>query len=441
MTERPAVLRGTPVRAGKQWPRWPHWDEAEQELLGEVLESGAWSSIHGDQVARWAAEFAALQGGRHCIAVTNGTHALEAAFIASDVGEGDEVIVPAITFVATATAALAVNATPVLVDVDRDSLCIDVAAAEAAITERTRAIVAVHLAGTACDLDALVDLCERRDLVLIEDCAHAHGTRWRGRGAGTFGSFGTFSFESSKLMTAGEGGAVITDDEALRARASSYVDSGRVEGGHSYHHVIGGSNLRMTEWQGAVLRAQLRRFGEQHRVRHERASLLDSALADMPGLRPQPGDPRMDGRARYAYVFHYDPEAFAGLSARDFAWAMAAEGIAVSAPYPSLHTLELFRSARFGPRRRSSAPRIDYASLSLPNAEYAAANTVWLEHRMLLADPEDVLDIVRAAARIGAHADAVARARRRRALRARLVGAARRATAAGAGRRRAGPEH
>ena len=234
-------------------------------------------------------------------------------------------------------------------------------------------------------------------------------------------------------MTAGEGGAVITEDEALRARVWSYVNCGRVEGGHSYHHVIGGSNLRMTEWQGAVLRAQLRRFGEQHRVRHERATLLDSAVADIPGLRPQPGDPRMDGRARYAYVFHYDPEALAGLSARDFEWAMAAEGIAVSIPYPSLHTLELFHSARFAPRQRSSAPGIDYASLSLPNAEHAAANTVWLEHRMLLADPEDVLDIVRAAARISAHADAVARARRRGALRARVVRAARRAVA--------GPEH
>jgi dTDP-4-amino-4,6-dideoxygalactose transaminase len=437
VTERPAVLSGKAVRAGKQWPRWPQWDDAERGLLGEVLESGAWSSMRGDQVARWAADFAALQGGRHCIAVTNGTHALEAALIACDVGEGDEVIVPGITFVASATSVLAANATPVLVDIDRDSLCIDVAAAEAAITERTRAIVAVHIGGTACDLDALVDLCERRDLVLIEDCAHAHGTRWRGRGTGTFGSFGAFSFEAGKLMTAGEGGALITDDEALRARAWSYVNCGRVEGGGSYHHATGGSNLRMTEWQGAVLRAQQRRFGEQHRVRDERASLLDGALADIPGLRPQPGDPRMDSRAHYAYVFHYDPEAFAGLSARDFEWAMRAEGIAVGIPYPSLHTLELFRSARFAPRQRAGAPRIDYASLSLPNAEHAAANTIWLEHRMLLADPEDVLDIARAAARVNAHANAVARrARRRGALRTRVARAARRAAAAG-GRRRA----
>src|SRR3954454_11319882 len=215
VTDRPAVLSGTPVRAGKSWPRWPYWDDAERRVLEDVLESGSWSSTRGDQVTSWAAELAAFQDCRHGLAVTNGTHTIEAAFAACEVGEGDEVIVPALTFVATATAALAVNATPVLVDVDAGSLCIDVAAAEAAITDRTRAIAAVHIAGTACDLDSLVDLCDRHGLALVEDCAHAHGTRWRGLGVGSFGSFGSFSFEASKLMTAGEGGVLITNDDTL----------------------------------------------------------------------------------------------------------------------------------------------------------------------------------------------------------------------------------
>ncbi len=415
------------MRAGKSWPQWPYWDGAERELLGDVLESGSWSSTKGDQVTRWAAEFAAFQDCRHGLAVTNGTHTLEAALVACEVGEGDEVIVPALTFVASATAALAVNATPVLVDVDADSLCIDVAAAEAAITDRTRAIVAVHVAGTACDMDSLVHLCERRGLALVEDCAHAHGMRWRGRGAGSFGSFGSFSFEASKLMTAGEGGALITNDDTLRARAWSYINCGRVEGGPGFHHATYGANLRMTEWQGALLRAQLRRFPEQHRIREERAKLLDAEIANIPGLRPQAGDPRMDSRARYSYVFHYDADEFAGLSVRGFEWALAAEGVAVGVPYPSLNTIELFRAGRFGPRLRASAPRVDYASLSLARAEHAAVSTVWLDHRMLLAEPDDVLDIVRAVSRIGAHADAVARrARRRGGLRARVAGAARR---------------
>lgn len=407
MSDRPAILRGTPVRAGKSWPVWPHWDEGERSSLGEVLESGVWSSPVGKEATGFAAEFAEFMGARHGLALTNGTHTLEAALAACDVGAGDEVIVPALTFIATATSVLAVNATPIIVDVDPDSLCIDVAAAEAAVTERTRAIIPVHLAGVACDMDALRDLCKRRDLVLIEDCAHAHGTRWRGCGVGTFGSFGSFSFQANKLMTAGEGGALITDDAALRGRAWSYVNCGRA-GEHWYHHVSYGSNLRMTEWQAAVLRAQLRRYPGQQRTREERASLLDAELEAIPGLRPQRSDPRMDSRAHYAYVFHYDPAQFAGLSAAGFEAALTHEGIPLAGKYKSLNDFKLFREANFGPRLRGSAPKVDYAALTLPHAEHAAASTIWLDHRVLLAGPEDALDVVRAISRIQAHSKAVA---------------------------------
>jgi dTDP-4-amino-4,6-dideoxygalactose transaminase len=429
VSDRPAILGGTPVRSGKHWPRWPQWDESERSGLAAVLESGAWSSSSGEQAGAWAAEFAAFQGARHGLPVTNGTHTLEAALAACGVGEGDEVIVPAITFVATASVVLGVNATPVIVDVDPGSLCIDVAAAEAAISERTRAIIPVHIAGTACDMDALVDLCTRRSLHLIEDCAHAPGTRWRGRGAGGFGSFGSFSFEASKLITAGEGGALTTNDDALRARAWSYINCGRVEGEHWYHHASYGSNLRMTEWQGALLRAQLRRYPAQHRLREERGDLLDAELAAVPGLTPQSGDPRMDSRGRYCYVLHYDATEFAGLSLAGFEAALAAEGIDFGGSYPSLNRLELFRRRNFAPRLREGAPRIDYAGLSLPRAEHAAANTIWLSHRMLLAEAEDVLDIVRAVSRIQAGAAAVARRADATGLRAgRLAGAAHRLT-------------
>jgi dTDP-4-amino-4,6-dideoxygalactose transaminase len=408
VSDRPAILNGTAVRAGKSWPSWPQWGESERAQLGEVLESGAWSNARGEQARLWAAEFAALQGARHGLPLTNGTHTLEAALIACGVGEGDEVIVPALTFVATATAALAVNATPVLVDVEADSLCIDVAAAEAAIGERTRAVMAVHIGGRPCDMDALVELCEKHGLALIEDCAHAHGSRWRGRGAGTFGSFGSFSFEASKLITAGEGGALITNDESLRARAWEYVDCGRVEGEHWYHHAGAGSNLRMTEWQGALLRAQMRRFPEQHRIREERATLLDGALEAIPGLRPQSDDPRIDSRARYSYIVHYDPAEFAGMPLAGFEAALTAEGIEFGVCYPSLNHVELFREGRFGPRRRATAPAIDYAAQRLPRAEAAATSTIWLDHRMLLAEPEEVLDIARAMARIQQQAGEVA---------------------------------
>jgi dTDP-4-amino-4,6-dideoxygalactose transaminase len=431
MTDRPAILGGTSVRAGGEWPHWPHWGDEERGGLNAVLESGAWSSSSGEQAHAWAAEFAAFQGARHGLAVTNGTHTLEAALAACGIGEGDEVIVPAITFVATASVVLAVNATPVIVDVDPGSLCIDVAAAEAAVNERTRAIIPVHIAGRACDMDALVELCRRRGLSLIEDCAHAPGARWRGQGVGSFGSFGSFSFESGKLITAGEGGALTTGDDALRARAWSYINGGRVEGGHWYHHASYGSNLRMTEWQGALLRAQLQRYPAQHRLREERAATLDAALAEVPGIEPQSGDERIDSRAYYAYVLRYDAAQFAGMPLSGLEAALAAEGIDFGDCYPSLNTLELFRTGNFAPRLRANAPRLDYGALRLPRAEYLATSTIWLGHRMLLADPEDVLDIARALARIQAHADAVARRTSGSGLfGGRVAGAARRAAGA-----------
>jgi dTDP-4-amino-4,6-dideoxygalactose transaminase len=409
VSDRPAILYGTSVRAGKSWPSWPRWDESERARLDEVITSGAWSNARGEQARLWAAEFAGLHGARHGLPLTNGTHTLEAALIACGIGEGDEVIVPALTFVATATAALAVNAIPVLVDVEADSLCIDVAAAEAAITARTRAVMAVHLGGRPCDLDALVDLCKKHDLVLIEDCAHAHGSRWRGRGVGTFGSFGSFSFEAGKLITAGEGGALITDDEALRARAWEFVDCGRVAGQLGHQHASAGSNLRMTEWQGGVLRAQTQRFPEQHRRREEHAKLLDGALEQIPGLRPQSSDPRIDSRAYYVYILHYDPAEFADLPLSGFETALAAEGIQLGSCYPSLNRLEVFSDRRFSPRHRAGAPAIDYAAQHLPQAEAAMTSTVWLYHPMLLAEPEDVLDIATTMERIQQHAGDVAK--------------------------------
>jgi dTDP-4-amino-4,6-dideoxygalactose transaminase len=310
----------------------------------------------------------------------------------------------ALTFAASATAVLAVNATPVLVDVDADTLCIDSAAAEAAITDRTKAIVAVHVAGASCDLDALTELCARGGLRLIEDCAHAHGTFWRGRGVGSWGDFGSFSMQQSKLMTAGEGGVLICNDEAMRDRAWAYADCGRVKGKWFYHHATVGSNLRMTEWQGAVLRAQLERFPEQNRIRNENAVALNAALDEIDGIRTPCRDPRMDSQGNYCFVFHYDSDRFAGLPLHRFEAALAAEGIPMGVSYPSLSDLAVFRSANFGPRLRSRAPAIDYASLHLPRAEAAAASTVWLQHRLLLAEREDVLDVARAVARIQSHA-------------------------------------
>lgn len=236
------------MRAGKSWPSWPQWDENERARLQRVLESDAWCSAYGGEVETFVAEFIRFQGARHGVAVTNGTQALEAALAACGVGPGDEVIVPASTFVATATAAIAAGATPVLVDVELPSCCIDPQAVAAAINDRTRAVIAVHLGGRACDMDALTSLCRDRDVALVEDCAHSVGTRWRGRGTGTIGTVGAFSFQQSKLMTAGEGGVVTTEDDGLFERAWSHANLGRIREREWYHHAVHGTNMRMTEW-------------------------------------------------------------------------------------------------------------------------------------------------------------------------------------------------
>ena len=406
--DRPAVLGGTPECSGS-YPAWPVWDDDERSRLLATLDAGGWWQGDGEVAATFAQRFADYHGARFGMALTNGTHTIEAALIACDIGEGDEVIVPGMTFVASASAVLAVNAVPVLVDIVSDTLCIDPVAAEAAITERTRAIVAVHVAGAAADLDALGELCARRGLRLIEDCAHAHGTFWRGRGVGSWGDFGSFSMQRSKLMTAGEGGVLLCNDEALRDRAWAYADCGRVKGEWFYHHASVGTNLRMTEWQGAVLQAQLDRFPEQNRIRNANALALIDALEQIPGIRAQRRDPRMDTQGNYCFVFHYDAAEFAGLPLRAFETALAAEGVPMGVSYPSLNELAVFRNRRFGPRLRTHAPTIDYGSVRLPHAEHAAASTVWLQHRLLLADRGDVLAVAHAIAKLRHHAAALRR--------------------------------
>lgn len=210
--------------------------------------------------------------------------------------------------------------------------------------------------------------------------------------------------QRSKLMTAGEGGVLICNDEHLRDRAWAYADCGRVKDEWFYHHASYGSNLRMTEWQGAVLLAQLGRFPEQNRVRNENAVALNAALDQIPGIRTPRRDPRMDSQGNYCYVFHYDSAQFSGLPLRDFERALGAEGIPMGVSYPSLSDLAVFRNGSFAPRMRDRAPTLNYADLHLPRAEQAAASTAWLQHRLLLAPREDVLDVARAVSRIHARA-------------------------------------
>jgi dTDP-4-amino-4,6-dideoxygalactose transaminase len=392
------ALTGGAWTKKKSFPVWPIYDETEKQALLEVLESRVWWRTPGTKTLAFEKEFAAFHYAKHGIAVTNGTAALEVAMMALGVGPGDEVIVPNFTFVATASAVLAVGAMPVMVDVLAETHCIDPALAEAAITSRTKAIVAVHIGGNPADLDLLGAIAAKHGIALVEDCAHAHGSEWKGRRVGAIGNAGTFSFQSGKLMTAGEGGIVVTDDDAFERQARSVHDCGRMPGEWFYSHYINGSNYRLSEWQGAVLSAQLKRLDAQTALRHKNSRLLDKLLAEIPGLTPQKLDSRCTRNGQYAYIFHVDRKKFAEVATEKLIAAMNAEGIPNQASYPPVHKIDVFQNGEFRKRLCGAQAKQAHAFLqaSYPVTHQAAWESVWIPQTALLGDEEDMQEIAAA---------------------------------------------
>src|SRR5689334_12174632 len=404
------ALLGGPRSKRKPFPEWPFYDERERAALMEVLESRVWWRTPGTRTLQFERNFARYHGAKHGVAVTNGTAALEVTIAALGIGPGDEVIVPDFTFIATASAVLFAGALPVMVDVRPDTFCIDPDLAVAAITPRTKAIIEVHMGGHPADLDRLVEIAEQRNLALVEDCSHAHGSQWNGRHVGTFGKAGTFSFQASKLMTAGEGGMIISNDDNFERRARSVHDCGRMPGEWFYSHYIYGSNYRLSEWQGAVLNAQLSRLDEQTRLRHQNARVLDRELKKIPGLTPQKLDERCTRNGQYAYIFHVDKKHFAGISTERFIEAMNAEGIPNQASYPPLHELDMFRNGEYRKCLAGTQAKEEHAFLkqSFPNTQRAAWETVWIPQFALLGDEQDIHEIVSAFQKIQKHAKELA---------------------------------
>jgi dTDP-4-amino-4,6-dideoxygalactose transaminase len=398
IAEKLAVQGGTPVRT-RPWPAWPVWDEADAEAVAEVVRSGKWFSGTGAKTREFGEYFARLHNARYSVPCANGTQALEVAMRAAGMEAGDELITPPYTFIATVSAAVNVNAVPVFADVDPDTLNLDPAAAEAAITERTRAIVAVHIAGCPADLDALGDLARRKGLVLIEDAAQAHLAEWKGRRVGAIGQAGTFSFQASKNLNAGEGGIVLTDDEETFERAWSLTNCGRVRQGGWYEHRMLSGNYRISELQSALLLSQSCRLEEQTRKRNENALYLAQQLAEIEGIRPLARDPRVTRHAYHLFIFRYEKRAFRGLSREDFLTALRAEGIPCSPGYSPLYRSPAFK---IDTRTHPFAGRVDYASLHLPEVEQACEEAVWLTQPLLLAEREDMDDIVAAIRKIQA---------------------------------------
>jgi dTDP-4-amino-4,6-dideoxygalactose transaminase len=396
-----AIAGGRPVRR-KPFSAWPVYDRRDARALQQVLAQRNWGGypFPNERAERFALAFARFQGAKYGLAVSNGTVAIEVALKAAGIAPGDEVIVPAYTWEGTVGPILLLNAVPVFVDIDPGTYCMDPQQIEAAITPRTRALLPVHLGMCFADLDAIGRIARRRKLVVIEDCAHAHGGRWRGKGAGASGDLGCFSFQSSKLMTSGEGGAVITSKLEYFERAQSYTNCGRASATDRFRSRLIGFNYRLTEFQAALLEGQLRRLPGQARVRRANMERFERRISGLAGIGTLRRDPRITAVAAYQYVFKYLPEQFEGVARAAFLGALEMEGI----PCDGLFYEPVYRSALFPvdpkdfPALSWGREPVDFKAVHCPVSERGAyQEAVWLPHHIFLgtrADTDNIADAV-----------------------------------------------
>lgn len=411
MTGNLALLGGEPTTR-RTWPRWPRADEGTERILADVLASGRWAisgPFRGRECyeRRFAAAFAAFNEVAHCTPTTSGTGALTMALLALGVGRGDEVLVPGLTWVACASSVVNVGAVPILVDIDPRTLAIDASRAREAITDRTVAILIVHPFCALADLDALIALAREHDLPLIEDCAQAHGARWRGGRVGTHGAVGCFSMQQSKVLTCGEGGAVITSDPVLHDRLEQIRCDGRrfsdapVEGNLELVEVgeVQGRNLCLSEFQAAVLLDRLEHLDDENRHRARRAEELEERLAEVDGVSPLETDDRVTERTYYNFVVRIAPEVFKGNSVDVICQALSAElGTSVNPVYVPLNRHRLLCPWNLPPGDldEREKTRFDLSRFSLPEAERARRTCLTFVHPALLGDAGTVEEIVRA---------------------------------------------
>jgi L-glutamine:2-deoxy-scyllo-inosose/3-amino-2,3-dideoxy-scyllo-inosose aminotransferase len=378
-----ALLGGSPVcDAFVKDSRLVSRKDLERQYLLEAYDSGVWDDWPDvdSMASRFETEWAAFCGSNHCALISNGTHTLQVGLETLDIGFGDEVIVPGLTWQATASVVCDVNATPILVDVDPDTLCIDPRAVERAITPNTRAIIPVHLYHRMADMDAIREIAERHNLAVIEDCAHAHGSRWGNAGAGTMGAFGSFSFQRSKLMNCGEGGALLMQDEEDYWKVVSQRSCGReFRDGIKIHS----GNYRMTSLQAAILRGQLAAHAVNCDIIDGMGRELDAAVDAAPGVRSLTRHPQLTRQCSYGFLFLFEPEAWDGLDVNTFRRALGAElGFEFWNCYAPLHRSEVYypHTKRRHHLSESYVEAIDPSRWSLPVTDHAREHQVVLAH-------------------------------------------------------------
>jgi dTDP-4-amino-4,6-dideoxygalactose transaminase len=384
------AINGGSKTIEKDFP-WPLFDETEINAVADVVRSGKWGNPDcGDMVKEFEDEFAAFCGVKYALTCVNGSVALRLALIASGVKPGDEVIIPPYTFIATSTIVLEANCVPVFVDIDPGTYNLDPRKIEAAITSRTKAIIPVHFAGQACDMDEIMAIAGKHNLKVIEDACHGHAAEYKGKKLGSIGDAGCFSFQSSKNLTSGEGGMVITNDENLFNMMNSLRNVGRVKGGQWYEHHYLGCNYRMTQFQVVLLISQLKRLREQTMKRHQNGTYLNSLLEKIDGIKPLDRGRGETVHSYHIYIFKYDKSKFNNLPKAEFAKMLAAEGVPSFMGYPKpLYKQPLFQDKNF--MCYAIPEEVSYREVTCPVTEKACyEEAVWILQHAMLGPKEDM---------------------------------------------------
>ena len=408
-----AILGGKPVRT-KGWPSWPVWDRGAEKSILSVLRSGNWFRGRGTKVSEFEKQYAELMGARRCLATASGTTALLVALHVLGVDAGDEVLVAPYTFIATYNVVFLTKALPVFVDTDQETFTMNPDKIEERINERTKAILPVHILGLPADMDRINAIAKKHNLVVIEDACQAWLAEYRNKKCGTLGDLGCFSFQNSKNLPAGEGGAVIGNDEEIMDRCYSFHNCGRpygsVKGTSGYP--IRGSNRRMQQFQAVILMSQMKRIQKDADTRLENALYLTSRIKDIPGIIPYKLAEGATRSAYHLYPFRYKKEHFSNVTRNKFLAALRAEGIPSSGGYGPQNkdgVIEEALNSRGYKRLYSSRRLKRYREENhYPDNDQLCKEAVWFSQSMLLGTKRDMDDIANAILKVYENRDKLA---------------------------------
>ncbi|RIJ48552.1 DegT/DnrJ/EryC1/StrS family aminotransferase [Maribellus luteus] len=411
----PALLGGHPVFPSSSWPSWPVWNpQTDEKQLLEVMRSGVWSRSH--VVDEFEKQWAKTIGAKRCLTVVNGTNALNTSLAQLEIGWGDEVLVTPYTFIASVSSILFNGAIPIFVDVDPETFQMDPAKIEEKITPHTKAIIPVHILGLPCDMEEIMQIAKKHNLLVVEDACQGWLAEINHQKVGTFGTAGCFSFQNSKNMAIGEGGAIVSNDDTFMDRCYSYHNYGNpygsVAGEIGAGTVMVGTKLRLTEYQAAIGLAQLKRLEEETQTRNVNASYLKENIKDIPGIEPYRLYDNVTRAAFHLFPFRYQKDMFKGLSREKFLEALRAEGVPCSGGYKELNKMPFLENAfnsrffkKFYQKERLDYNRYTEENMCPLNEKLCNEQAVWISQNVLLSSKNDMENIAYAIEKIRKNAD------------------------------------